>query len=74
MFLWVTLPDGYSSMEVFHRAIAQNVAVLPGIPFYTDGGGDTTMRLNFSNANHEMIREGIERLGKILHAYLNEPR
>ncbi len=72
MFLWVTLPEDYSSMEVFNRAIARNVAILPGIPFYTDGGGDSTIRLNFSNSSKEKIRDGIATLGDILHDYLKE--
>jgi 2-aminoadipate transaminase len=31
------------------------------------GGGHNTMRINFSNANPENIREGIRRLGQVLH-------
>ncbi len=33
MFVWVTLPDGCSSMSVFNAAIKENVAVLPGHAF-----------------------------------------
>lgn len=66
MFIWLTLPDGISSMEVFNAAIREEVAVLPGTPFYIDGGGDNTLRLNFSNATDERIREGIERLAKVI--------
>ena len=29
MFLWITLPEGCSSMEVFENALEENVAVLP---------------------------------------------
>jgi 2-aminoadipate transaminase len=72
MFLWLTLPDGCSSMELFQRALARNVAILPGLPFYTDGGGDTTVRLNFSNASCDRIQEGIEILGEVLEKYIRE--
>ncbi len=72
MFIWATLPDGYSSTELFERALKENVAILPGTPFYTDGGGETTMRLNFSNSTPERIEEGISRLGRVLRQYLNE--
>ena len=41
-------------------------AVLPGIPFYVDGGGTNTMRLNFSNSRDELIIAGVERLGRVL--------
>ena len=66
MFLWLTLPAGASSLALFEQALAQNVAFVPGAPFYVDGGGDDTLRLNFSNADEEMIVTGIARLGKAM--------
>jgi len=72
MFCWAELPQGCSSMELFHRALKEGVAILPGTPFYTDGGGDTTMRLNFSNQSEERIREGMHRLSVVLKEYLKE--
>lgn len=72
MFIWATLPEGYSSTELFERALKENVAILPGVPFYTDGGGESTMRLNFSNSTPDRIEEGISRLGTVLKQYLAE--
>jgi 2-aminoadipate transaminase len=66
MFIWLTLPEGCSSMALFEAALKKNVAILPGIPFYTDGGGDRTVRLNFSNANEAGIDEGMHRLAAVL--------
>lgn len=66
MFVWVTLPDNISSMEVFEHALKRDVAVLPGTPFYTDGGGNNTLRLNFSNSTPEKIRTGLERLAGVI--------
>jgi len=66
MFVWVTLPEGISSMEVFEHALKEQVAVLPGSPFYTDGGGNNTLRLNFSNSTPEKIRVGVERLSRVI--------
>lgn len=62
MFLWAELPDGCSSMELFDLAVGRDVAFVPGAPFFTDGGGAGTLRLNFSNAAPERIEQGIERL------------
>jgi len=62
----VTLPDGCSSMEVFEQALKENVAVLPGMPFYVDGGGADTMRLNFSNSMPEDIVRGMSRLARVI--------
>lgn len=66
MFIWITLPEGCSSMTVFENALEENVAVLPGSPFYIDGGGTNTMRLNFSNSTEEKIITGIRRLAKVI--------
>lgn len=66
MFIWVTLPPGCSSMEVFEQALQENVAVLPGTPFYVDGGGTDTMRLNFSNTTDATIITGMGRLARVI--------
>jgi 2-aminoadipate transaminase len=66
MFVWITLPDSISSIKVFDAALRENVAVLPGAPFYVDGGGNNTLRINFSNATPEMIRTGITRLSRVV--------
>ena len=63
MFLWVTLPDGMSSMELFEVALNENVAFVPGEAFYVDNPELNTLRLNFSNSNEDKIEEGIKRLG-----------
>ncbi len=66
MFLWVTLPEGISSLELFELASRANVAFVPGTPFYTDGGGADTLRLNYSCSDEETIEEGIGRLGEAI--------
>lgn len=65
MFIWIMLPDGCSSMDVFENALEKNVTVLPGSPFYIDGDGTNTMRLNFSNSTDEKIITGM-RLAKVI--------
>ena len=72
MFLWVTLPGGFSSMDLFDIAIRDNVAFVPGNPFYTDGGGSNSMRLNYSNADDDVIVEGIRRLGNAIREMLEK--
>ncbi len=66
MFIWVTLPEGQSALELFPKAMEQKVAFVPGDPFYTHKRGVNTFRLNYTNATPEVIREGIRRLGSIL--------
>ena len=66
MFLWVTLPEGTSAMELFELAMEENVAFVPGETFYTEDPEKNTMRLNFSNSSVEEIDEGIKRLGNAI--------
>lgn len=66
LFVWVTLPEGMDAMEVFNRAVDNNVAFVPGTHFYTEGGHMNTLRLNFSMSDIPTIKEGMERLGKVI--------
>ena len=66
MFMTVTLPTGISSMDVFSEGVREGVAVLPGVPFYVGGGGEDTIRLNFSAAGEEEIEEGMRRLARVI--------
>ncbi|GLC89283.1 aminotransferase-like domain-containing protein [Lysinibacillus piscis] len=66
MFIWATLNNGASALEVFHQAMEQKVAFVPGDPFYTNKTNVNTLRLNYTNATPEVIREGIQRLASIL--------
>ncbi|MFJ5562601.1 aminotransferase-like domain-containing protein [Lysinibacillus xylanilyticus] len=66
MFIWATMNNGASAVDVFNKAMDQKVAFVPGDPFYTSKTGVNTMRLNYTNATPEVIREGIKRLGSIL--------
>lgn len=69
MFLWITLPEKISSLDLFEYAIKENVAFVPGNPFYVNGGGNNTLRLNFSNSDEEQIEIGIKRLANIITKY-----
>ncbi|MEE3806134.1 MULTISPECIES: PLP-dependent aminotransferase family protein [Lysinibacillus] len=66
MFIWATMKDGTSALDVFQKAMEQKVAFVPGDPFYTSKTNVNTMRLNYTNATPEVIREGIKRLASIL--------
>ena len=72
MFLWVELPAGLSSLELFERAVTENVAFVPGTPFFADGSGENTLRLNFSNTDEEAIDTGIRRLGRCMEQFFKE--
>lgn len=66
LFTWVTLPEGQDSTKVLAEALKEKVAFVPGVPFYPCGGGERSMRLNFSYCPPDVIEEGISRLGRVL--------
>jgi len=66
LFLWVTTPEGVNTVELLKVALEEKVAFVPGIAFYTNSGGEHSMRLNFSYSQPDIIREGIARLGRAI--------
>jgi 2-aminoadipate transaminase len=70
LFLWLTLPEGMSTEDLFEKAIANKVAYVPGSAFYPEGESQRSMRLNFSYASEDQIEEGISRLAKMIHEAL----
>jgi 2-aminoadipate transaminase len=72
LFLWGTMPEYLDAVQVLEDAIEKKVAFVPGGSFHPNGGGQNTMRLNFSNASPEMIQEGIRRLGDVLYARIQK--
>lgn len=72
LFLWGTVPQGIDTRHVLEVALEEKVAFVPGAPFHPLGGGENTMRLNFSNMPIARIHDGIARLGKVLVRELGE--
>jgi len=66
MFVWLRFPDNMSSMEIFEKASGRDVVILPGTPFYVNGDGNRTARLNFSNSDDDEIRYGISVLAEVI--------
>lgn len=70
LFLWLRFPEEMDAEAILHEAIKEKVAFVIGSAFFPDGSGRNTARINFSNADPEHIREGISRLGGVLHRML----
>jgi 2-aminoadipate transaminase len=67
LFLWVRAPEGIDTGALLPKAFERKVAYVPGYPFWVNKHVNNTIRLNFSNANEEMIRTGIAHIGDVLH-------
>lgn len=70
MFIWVTLPEHIDTMQLLAEAVAEKVAFVPGAPFYANNPQSNTLRLSFVTVPPEKIREGVQRLAKLIAAKL----
>jgi len=67
LFLWLTVPDHMNTLELFHSAIQEKVAFVPGEVCYPLGYRRyNTMRINFSFPTKEQIVEGVKRLSAVI--------
>lgn len=73
LFLLVTAPPEVNTTDLLAEAVKRKVAFVPGADFHIDGSGTNTFRLNFSNAQPEMIEAGIQRLGALLKDAIMQP-
>ncbi|MFE9111900.1 PLP-dependent aminotransferase family protein [Streptomyces collinus] len=64
MFLWARLPQPYDTTALLPRVVRENVAYVPGAPFYAGTPDRTTLRLCFVTQTPEEIGEGLRRLGE----------
>ncbi|MFF3874348.1 PLP-dependent aminotransferase family protein [Streptomyces sp. NPDC001978] len=64
MFLWARLPETYDTTALLPRAVEQDVAYVPGAPFYAGEPDRSTLRLCFVTQTPEEIGEGLRRLGR----------
>jgi DNA-binding transcriptional MocR family regulator len=66
--LWVELPAQTDSLEVYHRAIQERIAIAPGLIFSPKQEFRNFIRLNCGNPWTEEIRKALKRLGQIIAA------
>lgn len=66
MFIWVKLPSSLDSRVLLEQAIAENIAFVPGAPFFANEPQPNTLRLSFVTVPPERIEKGIAILGALL--------
>ncbi|MCE4554153.1 PLP-dependent aminotransferase family protein [Pelomonas cellulosilytica] len=70
MFFWLRLPEGLDAMALLPQAVEAGIAFVPGAAFYAHQPDARTLRLSFVTLTPPLIREGVEKLGRLLHAAL----
>lgn len=66
-FLWVEMPQGKSSVELFERGLKQGIAVAPGPIFAAKPRFATCVRISCAQPWTETVASGIATLGKLAH-------
>ncbi len=67
LYVWMTVPEPLDTGDLMAKALKHRVAYVPGRGFYADGSGSRQLRLCYSHPPPERIREGVVRLGELLH-------
>ena len=70
--LWVEMPRGCDSIEVFNRALQQNIGITPGMLFSATRRFRNYLRINCGFPWDETNRQAITTLGKIVSDVLAE--
>lgn len=66
LFVWVTLPEKYDTLELSKVCAANKVVYVPGNTFMVDMDKKcSSLRLNYSTMSNEKIVEGVKLLGKV---------
>ncbi|MDO9322869.1 MAG: PLP-dependent aminotransferase family protein [Pseudomonas sp.] len=67
LFFWLTLKQPLDTRTLLKPALAQNVAFMPGEPFFVDPDQHPGyLRLNFSHVAPERLNEGLKRLAAVI--------
>jgi DNA-binding transcriptional MocR family regulator len=61
-YFWLRLPDGIRQSHLLSLAAERRVSYLPGDACFAEEPGGTFVRLNFTLASPQQIREGVSRL------------
>ena len=65
LFQWLDLPEGIDALGLLHDSLEQDqVAFIPGGPFFAESGRSNALRLSFSNVRDENIDIGLSRLSR----------
>jgi DNA-binding transcriptional MocR family regulator len=68
--LWVELPTGVHSTDLYLEAIERGVAFTPGEAFYADHPSTRHIRLAFARHEPATIARGVETLGALVHEHV----
>ncbi|PKL18022.1 MAG: GntR family transcriptional regulator [Spirochaetae bacterium HGW-Spirochaetae-5] len=66
--LWISLPEGIDSLDIYHQALKKNILIAPGCLFSMKQRYNNCLRLNAGHWN-DKIRKAIVYIGKLCREY-----
>lgn len=63
--VWVELPAGTDSMELFNRAMERRISITPGVVFSSSGKYRNFIRLNAGNPWDDRIENAVRTVGRL---------
>jgi len=72
LFIWMTLPNGFDTMEMAEIAKKKKVFYVPGQAFRPSGERSNSLRLSFCLPPEEKIVKGVKRLKEVVEIYFNQ--
>ncbi|HEY5096084.1 MAG TPA: PLP-dependent aminotransferase family protein [Candidatus Eremiobacteraceae bacterium] len=67
--VWVELPRGWSSVDLFGYAAREGVLFLPGAAFFPTTPANNALRLSYGTLPEELAAEAMARFGRAMRAY-----
>ena len=55
-----------NARDLLANCLEEDVAFVPGGPFFPNGDHENTLRLNYSTSDPDRIIEGVKRIAKVL--------
>ncbi len=74
LYIWLNLPKGLSSRELYYRAIGRGITFVPGDIFLPEARLSEGLRLSFAQISEEKIEEGIRKLAECIREFISESR
>ena len=69
---WFTLPDGYSSSQLYRECLEENISISPGAVFNMDKSDNESFRLSIASLNLSEIDHAMSKFSKVLRGFLDK--
>lgn len=73
LYLWINLPKGYYSRDLYYKALEREVIFMPGDVFLSEPSPIEGFRISFTQISESDIEEGIKILADCIKSFLAEP-